>query len=101
MRMLLSASQGGMHNLAGWFYSSNYPITCLDRPFGLQKIEVTEFLDIRHMKVVRLSALSTSRLYPLLPEYTPWYSFLLEAKCTPQPQCGQFFHSVKQVSSAL
>ena len=38
------------------------------------------------MKVVRLSALLTGRLY------TPrnvWYSFLLEAESTPGPQCGR------------
>jgi hypothetical protein len=40
------------------------PITGLDRPLGLQEVEAPRFLDNRHMKVVRLSALGTSRLYP-------------------------------------
>ena len=38
------------------------------------------------MKVVRLSALRTGRLYP---RKYPWYSFLLEAESTPGPQCGR------------
>ena len=38
------------------------------------------------MKVVRLSALGTGRLYPR--KYS-WYSFLLESKSTPGPQCGR------------
>ena len=40
------------------------PITDLDRPKGLQESEVPTFKDNRHMKVVRLSALHTGRLYP-------------------------------------
>jgi hypothetical protein len=38
------------------------------------------------MKVARLSALRTSRLY--LKKYS-WYSFLLEAEFTPGPKCGR------------
>jgi hypothetical protein len=40
------------------------PITNLDRPLGFQEVEAHRFLDNRHMKVVRLSALHTGRLYP-------------------------------------
>ena len=40
------------------------PITGLDRPSGFQEVEAPRFQDIRHMKVVRLSALCTGRLYP-------------------------------------
>ena len=40
------------------------PITGLDRPWGFQEVEAPRFQDNRHMKVVRLSALSTGRLYP-------------------------------------
>jgi hypothetical protein len=40
------------------------PITGLDRPLGFQEVEAPRFLDNRHMKVVKLSALCTSRLYP-------------------------------------
>jgi hypothetical protein len=31
---------------------------------GFQEVEVPEFLDNRHIKVVRFSALHTGRLYP-------------------------------------
>ena len=40
------------------------PITGLDRPWGFQEVEAPRFQDNRHMKVVRLSALRTGRLYP-------------------------------------
>jgi len=39
-------------------------ITGLDRPWGFQEVEAPRFQDSRHMKVVRLSALRTGRLYP-------------------------------------
>ena len=39
-------------------------ITGLDRPRGFKEVEVPRFQDNRHMKVVRLSALRTGRLYP-------------------------------------
>ena len=40
-----------------------FPQTGLDGPLGFQEIEASEFLDNQHMKAVRLSALSTGRLY--------------------------------------
>ena len=81
--------QGGVHNLVSWLYSQNYPITCLDRPIRLQKTEVPGFLDSRHMKVVRTSALLAGRVYPHSPRITPSYLFLLETECAPEPYCGQ------------
>jgi hypothetical protein len=39
-------------------------ITGLDRPLCFQEVEGPSFYDNRHMKVVRLSALRTGRLYP-------------------------------------
>ena len=39
------------------------PITSLDEPCGFQEVEAPRFQDNRHMKVVRLSALRTDRLY--------------------------------------
>jgi len=36
----------------------------MGRPKGFQEVEVPRFQDNRHMKVVRLSALGTGRLYP-------------------------------------
>ena len=44
--------------------SKSNPITGLDRPYGLQKVEATRFQDTGHMKVERLSALRTDGLYP-------------------------------------
>jgi hypothetical protein len=38
--------------------------TGLERALGFQEVEAPEFLDKRHMKVARLSALRTGRLYP-------------------------------------
>jgi hypothetical protein len=40
------------------------PHTGQDRPLGFQEVEAPRFLDNRHIKVVRLSALRTGRLYP-------------------------------------
>ena len=40
------------------------PITGLDRPWGFQEVEAPRFQDIRHMKVVRVSAPRTGHLYP-------------------------------------
>jgi hypothetical protein len=42
----------------------SFPTTGLARPLGFLDVEAPEFLDNRHMKVVRLSALRTGRLYP-------------------------------------
>jgi hypothetical protein len=52
------------------------PITGLDRPWGFQEVEAPRFQDNRHIKVVRLSALRTGRLYP--PRKYSWYSFMLD-----------------------
>jgi len=43
---------------------SSNPITGLDRSWGLQEVEAPRFQDNWHMKVIRLLALRTSRLYP-------------------------------------
>jgi hypothetical protein len=40
------------------------PITGLDRPWRFQKIEAPRLQDIRYIKLVRLSALCTGRIYP-------------------------------------
>ena len=40
------------------------PCSCLERPWGFQHAEATRFNDIRHVKVLRLSAPRTGRLYP-------------------------------------
>ena len=43
---------------------TSFPATGLGRPLGFLEIEAPKFLHNRHMKVVRLSALRTGRLYP-------------------------------------
>jgi hypothetical protein len=40
------------------------PITCLDRPWGFLEVGTPKLLDNMYMKVVRMSALCTGRLYP-------------------------------------
>jgi hypothetical protein len=42
----------------------SYSITGLDRAWGFQEVDAPWFHDNRHLKVVRLSALRTGRLYP-------------------------------------
>jgi hypothetical protein len=46
------------------YYSKKQSHFGLDRSLGFQEVEAPRFLDNRHMKVVRLSALRTGRLYP-------------------------------------
>jgi hypothetical protein len=46
------------------FKKQSNPITGLGRPRGLQDVEALRFPDNRYIKVVRLSALHTSRPYP-------------------------------------
>jgi hypothetical protein len=41
-----------------------FPTTGLEGPLGFPEVEAPEFLDNRHMNVVRLSAVRTGRLYP-------------------------------------
>ena len=41
------------------------PVQAYYRPGGFQKVEAPKFLNIRHTKLVRLSAISSSHLYPL------------------------------------
>jgi len=40
------------------------PVQASYRPRGVQEVEAFKFPYNKHMKVVRLSALSTGRLYP-------------------------------------
>jgi hypothetical protein len=58
-------------------------------PWGFKEVEAPRFRDSRHMKVVRLSVLSTDCLYPPPPRKYSWYSYLLQAESTAGPQCGR------------
>jgi len=40
------------------------PIQAWAGPYGFMRLRLLDFLDNRHMKVVRLLALRTGRLYP-------------------------------------
>jgi len=49
--------------MSTFFTQSRYPVQAYFRPTGLQEVEDPRFRDNRYMKVVRLSALRTNRLY--------------------------------------
>jgi hypothetical protein len=55
-------------------------------PRGSRRFWLPDFHDIRHVKVVRLLASRTSRLYP---QECSWYSFSLGAESTPGPWYGR------------
>jgi hypothetical protein len=57
----LLTSQRTLHNIHN---IESSPVTGLDRPTGFQEVEAPRFQDNRHMKVVRLSAIRTGRVYP-------------------------------------
>jgi hypothetical protein len=58
------------------------PVQVFKDPEDFRRLRLLGFLDSRHMKVVKLKAVSTGRLYP--SREGPWYSFLLEAESTPR-----------------
>jgi hypothetical protein len=51
------------HRTVGWYVNA-IPLQAWTGPLGSRIWNHPEFLDNRHMKVVRLSALRTGRLYP-------------------------------------
>src|SRR5215469_4129193 len=55
-------------------------------PESSRRFRLPYFHDIRHMKVVRLSASRTGRFYP---QECSWYSFPLEAESTSGPWYGR------------
>jgi hypothetical protein len=62
------------------YYGKAIPWQAWRSPEGSMSLEAPIFQDNRHMKVIRLSALSTGRLNP--PRSYSWYSFLLKAEST-------------------
>ena len=74
------------------------PCTGLESSSGFQQFQAPRFQDNRHMKVVRLSALRTGRLYPT--KYS-WYSFLLETESNPGPLCGRKNYVIKNCSDTI
>jgi hypothetical protein len=78
-RICSISGASGILNLPTWVKGKAIPITGLDRPRGFQEFEAPpDFKTNQHVKVVRLSALRTGRLYPF--RNFSWYSFLLEAE---------------------
>jgi hypothetical protein len=62
--------------------SKAIPLQAWTGPEGYRRLRLPRFQDNRHMKLIRLSALRTGRLYP--PKKYSWYSFLLESGSTPR-----------------
>jgi len=54
-------------------------------PLGSKTLKLSQFLDSRHLKKIRLPAL---RLHTPADTYL-YYSFLLKAESTPGPECGR------------
>jgi hypothetical protein len=63
------------------------PLEAWTGPEGSRRLWLPDILNSRNVKVARLSAIRTGRLYH--PRKYSWYSFLLEAESTPGTQCGQ------------
>jgi hypothetical protein len=62
------------------------PLQARCGPEGSRRLRLLDFHDIRHMKVVRLSASHTGRLHP---QVCSWYSFSLGVESTAGPWCGR------------
>jgi hypothetical protein len=69
-------------------------------PKGSGRLGLQEFLGKRHMKVVRLSALWTGRLYPQEISL-PWYSFMLKAVITRNHSAAGRIKSMKNPNDPI
>jgi hypothetical protein len=58
-------------------YGKEIPINVWRASFGFRMLSFPEFLENRHKKMARFSALPLRRY--------PWYSFVLEVESTPGP----------------
>jgi hypothetical protein len=63
-RLLINLKQYNSFNEVSCRTVKSCPATGLDRYLGFQEVEAPEFLENRHKKMVRLSAIRTGRLYP-------------------------------------
>jgi len=66
------------------FGTKSNPITDLDRSWRFQEVQAPKFQDNRHMKEVKVA--SPRHRSPLRPRKYSWYSFLLEAVSTREPE---------------
>jgi hypothetical protein len=84
--------------------SKSYPITGLHRPSACQEVEVPRFQDIWHMKVVRLSATRSGRLYYPPPSPKEIFQVLISVRGWVEPQVrtalGRFI-SMKNSNDAI
>ena len=75
----------------------NYPITGLDRPLGLQQVEVPRIS--RHSVNEGGKVVSPVHWPPLPARRYPWCSFLLEAQLTPGHSAASKIRSMKNPSN--
>jgi hypothetical protein len=69
------------------------PLQAWTGPGGFRHVKTPRFQDNRHMKALRLSALSTGHLYPT--GNIPGTHFWLEGESTQGPECGRKGVSMK------
>jgi len=69
------------HLLGKLILGQAIPLQTWTGPYGTRSSSLPEYLDTRHLKVLRLSALRTG--LPFTVRRSPWHSFLLEVQSTP------------------
>ena len=81
LKKTLGKDRGSLH------IGKAIPLQAWHRPWGFQQVEAPRFQRQSARDGGRLSVQRTGHLNPL--HEIPWYSFLLEAESTPEPQCGR------------